>query len=44
MTKWAYPVIGNMPLDEIWPKDITKVLEACRDDGKAKQTIIHWGR
>lgn len=41
VTAWAYPAIGNMPVGEIMPRDISRVLEACRDAGKAKQTVQH---
>jgi len=40
--RWAYPLLENTAIKDITvPAQITRVLEACRDDGKGKGTVTH---
>jgi len=41
LSKWAFPEFGSLPIDKVTRTLVCDALDACRDDGRAKQTCAH---
>jgi integrase len=38
---WAFPTLGQMPVDKLRPPHVLEALEACQRDGRSRRTIMH---
>src|SRR5690606_24715688 len=41
LRKWAFPEMGDVPIDKVKPGHINAALDRCKADGKSRQTCAH---
>jgi site-specific recombinase XerC len=41
LRKWAFPEFGDVPVNAVKPAHVNAALDACKADGKSRQTAAH---